>query len=189
MEEKLNQLFNNCIYDLKSIEIDVYRVGEVDIKISNRAKRRYGCCKQEQPDKNFKTTIKSGLRKIVKYEKFSKHHIEISSWVLNLNDDIIKNTIMHEIIHCFPYCNNHGVEFKKYAKIINSKLDYNITRVGNKEEDYKNSNIKYDEKEIYKYEIKCKKCGQVFYRKRYNQNLSTKYRCGKCGGELVIKEL
>ena len=28
----------------------------------------------------------------------------------------IKNTIMHEIIHCFPYCNNHGSEFKKYAK-------------------------------------------------------------------------
>ena len=40
-------------------------------------------------------------------------------------DIIIKNTIIHELIHCLPKCTNHGKEFKKYAKIINEKLGYN----------------------------------------------------------------
>ena len=30
---------------------------------------------------------------------------EVSKWVLELDDNIIKNTIMHELIHCMPYCN------------------------------------------------------------------------------------
>lgn len=48
---------------------------------------------------------------------------------MQLNKSIIKNTIMHEIIHCMPYCNNHGKEFKKYAKYINKNLGYDISRV------------------------------------------------------------
>ena len=55
---------------------------------------------------------------ILNEKQFGK--IEISRWVLELKDDIIKNTIMHELIHCMPYCNNHGAEFKKYAKVINN---------------------------------------------------------------------
>lgn len=47
---------------------------------------------------------------------------------MELEDDIIKNTIIHEIIHCMPYCSNHGEIFKKYAKHINSKLNYDIAR-------------------------------------------------------------
>ena len=72
------------------------------------------------------------------------------------NDGIIKNTIMHELIHCIPFCNDHGIEFKKYAKYINEKLGYNISRVGNKKVDYKNSNIEYKEKEVYNYKVKAK---------------------------------
>lgn len=189
MEDKLYRLYNNCIKELKDIEIDISEIGKVDINISNRAKKRYGCCKQAEPDNNFKTITRVGFRRIIKYEKFNKHNIEISSWVMKLNDDIIKNTIMHEIIHCFPYCNNHGAEFKKYANLINKKLGYNITRVGNKQIDYQNSNIESNEKEEYKYKIECKKCGQVFYRKRYNKNLTTRYRCGKCGGKLTLSVL
>ena len=30
---------------------------------------------------------------------------------------------MHELIHCMPYCNNHGKEFKKYANIINEMME------------------------------------------------------------------
>ncbi len=48
---------------------------------------------------------------------------------MQLDKNIIKNTIMHELIHCMPYCNNHGAEFKKYARYINEKLGYNISRV------------------------------------------------------------
>lgn len=106
---------------------------------------------------------------------------------MELDEKIIKNTIMHEIIHCFPYCNNHGSEFKKYAKYINEKLGYDISRVGNKKEDYQKSNIEYKETTKYKYKIICEKCGQTFYRQRLMKNLTRKYRCGKCGGKFTIE--
>ncbi len=48
---------------------------------------------------------------------------------MELDEEIIKNTIMHELIHCMPYCNNHGKKFKEYAKYINKNLGYDISRV------------------------------------------------------------
>ena len=189
MQEKLEKVYRQCVEELKRIGIDINetkKIGTIDISISKRNNKRYGCCKQEEPDTKTKYIEKVGRRKIIKYEKFNKHHIEISPWVLELDEEIIKNTIMHEIIHCLPNCNNHGEHFKKYAKYINDKLGYNISRVGNKKEDYQKSNIEYKEKEQFNYHIQCTNCGQSFYRKRLNRNFTRKYRCGKCGSGLKI---
>ena len=187
MEEKLNRLYEECINELKSININLEEenIGKIDISLSKRKNKRYGCCKQEEPDK----TSSYRKNRIIHYRKYNKHHIEISKWLMNLNDDIIKNTIMHEIIHCFPDCNNHGKEFKKYSEFINEKLGYNISRLGNKEEDYKKSNLKF-EKTIpcYKYEIRCQICNYVYYRQRLTKNFTKKYRCGNCKGKLKIVE-
>ena len=132
MEEKLQKLFVECLNELKSIDINLEKenVGEIDISFSKRKTKRYGCCKQEEPDKS--TAYRN--RRIIHYRKYNKHHIEISKWLMDLNDEIIKNTIIHEIIHCLPDCNNHGKEFKKYCRLINEKLGYNISRLGNKKE-------------------------------------------------------
>lgn len=190
MEEKLTKLYNECIEELKEIGIDMQNeenIGKIDISLSKRNTKRYGCCKQENPDRKYKTITRLGFRKIVKYEKFNNHHIEVSKWVMQLDDNIIKNTIMHELIHCIPLCNNHGAEFKKYAKYINKKLGYNIQRVGNPKEDYEKSNLKYEEKvEKANYELECEKCGQQIFRQRFNVKKIKQYRCGKCGGKLKI---
>ena len=105
---------------------------------------------------------------------------------MDLDEKIIKNTIIHEMIHCFPYCNNHGKEFKKYSNYINERLDYNITRLGNKKEDFKKSNQEYKEENNYKYKIVCKKCGYVYLRKRLKKNFFKNYRCGICNGKLEM---
>ena len=188
-DQKLNNLYTQVLQQLASIGINMKNkdvVGDIDIKISTRSTKRYGCCKQENPDKQYKIIKKIGRRKIVKYEKFKTHHIEISKWVLDLNDEIIKNTIIHELIHCIPFCNNHGEEFKKYANYINEKLGYNIKARGNKKEDYEKSNLVYEEDVSYKYKIICEGCGQTIYRKRLNDKLLKRYRCGKCGGKLKL---
>lgn len=192
MEEKLLKLYNECLQELKNIGLDVLdtqQIGIIDISISKRNNKRYGCCKQEEPEIKSKYIEKIGRKKIIRYAKFNKHHIEISPWLLELDEEIIKNTIVHEIIHCFPCCNNHGEQFKKYAKYINEKLSYNISRVGNKKEDYIKSNLDYKEKEQYNYHIKCTNCGQSFYRKRLSSNFIKKYRCGKCKGKLLVENL
>lgn len=190
MEEKLLRLYNECIEELKSIDINIIDnklIGEIDIKIAPRNSKRYGCCKQEKPNENFYKIIRRGKDLKIKYERFEKHHIEISRWVLDLEDAIVKNTIIHEIIHCFPCCNDHGKYFKSYASYINKKLGYNITRLGNKKADFKKSNLEYIEgSATYKYKIQCQKCGEIIYRKRLKKDLIRKYRCGKCGGNLQL---
>ena len=155
-EQKLNRLYQQCLTELSTIGINIKNkeiIGNIDIKLTKRANKRYGCCKQENPDKRYKTITKRGHHKIIKYERFQNHHIEISSWVMQLNDNIIKNTIMHELIHCIPFCNNHGQEFKKYANYINQRLGYHITTKGNVQEDYKASQLEYVEVNNYKYKI------------------------------------
>lgn len=186
MEETLNDLYNESIKELESIGIDIKEAGNIDIKISKRNNKRYGCCKQENPEESTKYIEKIGYRRIIKYRKFNTHHIEISPWLMESEKNIIKNTIIHEIIHCLPDCNNHGKIFKTYAKIINQKLGYTITTVGNKQQDYINSNKQYVNKTVNNYKIECEKCGQVFYRQRLNKNLVKKYRCGKCRGRLKV---
>lgn len=192
MEQRLKLLYNECIKELKSIQfniIDNPEIGTIDIKISKKATKRYGCCKQEKPDKKYFHTIKSKYGKKVIFDRFKIHHIEISEWVMQLDDKTIKNTIIHEILHCLPACNNHGVLFKGYARYINEKLGYNISRLGDKEADFRKNNIEYeDNTQSYKYKIQCKNCGIVIYRKRLKKELIRKYRCGKCGGKLELKE-
>lgn len=48
MEEKLIKLYAQCVNELKSIGIDLGNkeiVGDIDIRLSSRASKRYGCCK------------------------------------------------------------------------------------------------------------------------------------------------
>jgi predicted SprT family Zn-dependent metalloprotease len=191
MDEKLTKLYNGCIKELKSIGInmeDSKKIGEITISLAKRKAKRYGCCKQLEPLSTYYHIEYRNHRRIKIYDVFMKHNIEISKWVLELNDDIIKNTIMHELIHCLPYCNNHGKEFKKYAELINEKLGYEIQRLGNKEKDYEKSNIVFDKSDEveYKYKIRCKKCGIVFYRQRLKKNFIRDYRCGACKGKLEL---
>ncbi len=184
MEKKLKKLYKECLEELKSINIglDENVVGKIDISFAKRKTKRYGCCKQEEPDKS--TAYRE--KRIIHYRKYNKHHIEISKWLMDLNDDIIKNTIIHEIIHCLPDCNNHGKEFKRYSHLINEKLGYNISRLGNKKEDYEKSNLEFKESSKVKYVIVCESCGLIYYRQRMAKNFTKKYRCGKCKGKLRI---
>ena len=108
---------------------------------------------------------------------------------MELDDTIIKNTILHEIIHCMPNCNDHGKIFKNYANYINKNLGYTIQRLGDKKEDYKKSNIDYKENDVkYRYKIKCTQCGLIYLRQRLKKNFIRDYRCGKCKGKLELME-
>ena len=189
MNNILQGLFNECKNELYTVGIDISNknIGEINICIAKRNCKRYGCCKQENPDLSTRYYEKIGRRRYTRYSIYKKHTIEISKWVMELNSDIIKNTIMHEIIHCFPNCNNHGEDFKKYARYINQRLGYNISRLGDKNKDLEESNIE-TEKEQYNYKITCNKCGYTFYRKRMQKLFSSKYVCGKCRGKFFIEK-
>ena len=80
--------------------------------------------------------------------------------------------------------------FKYYAKRVNDNLGYNITRLGNKKEDYEKSNLVYKgENANNKYKIVCSGCGQTYFRQRISKYYTLKYVCGICKSKLTVKKL
>lgn len=98
------------------------------------------------------------------------------------NEQDIKNTIAHELLHTCPGCRNHGIIWEKYAKRFD-KYGYTITRVT--DEGIFERNPKLKQANEPKYRISCKHCGFVTYRNR-NYNIN-RYKCPKCGGKLHIE--
>ena len=64
MERKLDRLYKECISELNKIGIDILtlEIGKIRIGISSRSNKRYGCCKQEEPDKTTKYYQKIGKK-------------------------------------------------------------------------------------------------------------------------------
>ena len=67
MEQKLNKLYLECINELNKIGtniLDEKQYGKIDISISKRNNKRYGCCKQEfyrqRLSKNFTLEYRCG---------------------------------------------------------------------------------------------------------------------------------
>lgn len=184
---KLETLYNECLDELNKIGINTKEYN-ICLEVKKGRTKTYGMCVKSEPDKNSEYYEKGKK----KYLKYNKHTIQISSWVLELKDSIIKNTIMHEIVHCLPGAGNHGIVFKKIAKVINMKLGYNISRLGNKEQDYLESGIvlnNNEEQEKYKYILECTKCHQEFKRKKFNVKQIHKYCCPFCGSKLKVKSI
>ena len=129
MEDKLNILFFECIDELNKIGIDILnenQYGKIDISIAKRNNKRYGCCKQEEPDKNYKTINKIRRRKVIKYEKFNKHHIEISKWVMELEDDVDDDEILEMELDDEDLLNDEEDE-KKSGVVIKSSGEIEVT--------------------------------------------------------------
>ena len=53
MEEKLEELYQACIKELNEIGIN-FKDKNISICVSKRNNKRYGCCKPEIPDENYK---------------------------------------------------------------------------------------------------------------------------------------
>lgn len=152
-----------CKADLDSLGIKYGKVNSWTV--NTRAKCRLGQCR-----KNL-----IGL-----------FDINISERLLNeeIDDQMALNTIMHELLHTVKGCFNHGVKWKMYAEIVNSKLPkYDIKRVVNINE---TSGIIERKSPVYKYILRCAKCGQEIKRQKASKVITNykRYRCSKCGGKL-----
>lgn len=172
MTRKLLELKDDCMYELDSIGL-ADMIGEIETwYVDKRATRRLGVCKH---------------RKSMGYVY---NNIGISSWLLkDFDEKTIKNTIIHEILHTFEGCNNHGYKWQKYADIVNTKLGYNIKRLSSLETICENNDIDYNKYENvhYKYKGTCKKCGYVWHQQRLSSHALLSYKLGRmthsvCGG-------
>ena len=164
LNQKLKRLAKESEKELRDIGLGDKLKTDIKYTINYRAKKRLGqCC--------------------------SKNSINISSWLLEVaQDHDIKNTIIHEILHSFDDTIGHKEKWQYYARYVNNRTDYNITRLANVNGIYARANkVRPKQKIDYKYEITCEKCGKVFYRQKITKNTLDNFMSGTmthkyCGG-------
>lgn len=164
LNQKLKRLVKESEKELQAIGLGDKLKSDIEYTINYKAKKRLGqCCK--------------------------KQDINISSWLLEIGDDHdIKNTIIHEILHTFEDTIGHKEKWQYYARYVNNRTDYHITRTTSINKIYEKANKVRPTKEIhYRWKITCTKCGKVFYRQRINTKVLNDFARGNrvhkyCGG-------
>ena len=166
--------YNSITVDLKIlnyVEKAFYLLDECNIKysdkiasitINNRLKTSWGLCR----------------KRVINGEKVFV--IELNRYLFDGSDEAVMNTLLHELIHTCYNSFNHGKTWQRYAAKVNTKYGYHIKRTENCEAN------EVEPQKIFKYFVKCKKCGNLIGKTRLCKVITNpeRYRCAKCKGEL-----
>ena len=155
----LKAVYSECIAEVVNAGIVPGNI--VSVTVNTRAVRRLGQCRR----------------------RYNNYHINISSMLLSdsVPIEILKNTIIHEILHSCNGCMNHGETWLRLAAIMNAR-GYKIETTA------KADTMQYIERPKAAYTIVCESCGHVFERYRMSDLVKNtdNYRCA-CGGKLRLK--
>lgn len=94
------------------------------------------CCKEcDLPiskDITFKYSSAERKHGSCKYDRLTGHFIISVSKNIKYDGDML-NTVIHELLHTCPVCQNHGTLWQAYANVINARYGIKITRCSKKE--------------------------------------------------------
>ena len=153
----LNKLASECIADLTAAKMRLQTVR--NWKVGTNRKNLWGLCE----------TVAPGV-----------FDISISETLLqdDVDDQAVKNTIAHELLHTVDGCMNHGRYWHKLAGLVNQRCPgYNVKGRTSAEE--KGIQIQY------KYLLRCTGCGAAAGRHKKSRFVEhfDRYICSKCGGK------
>ena len=160
--EYADRLLNECIEECKSAGVPLCRILP-SVKIS-RSTTKFG---------SYDT--KTG-------------QVFVSEIIFKLSEYVIKNVMIHELIHSVPGAANHGKTFKRWADIMNSRgwiiePHSDLRRLaelsGKRMEDLALPETVF---------IACRICGDYVLKKENSATLrfTGRHRCGKCDGGLDV---
>lgn len=153
----LNKLANECIADLLSAKMRLRTVR--NWKIGTKRKNLWGLCE----------TVGNGV-----------FDISISETLLqdDVDDQAVKDTIAHELLHTVEGCMNHGRYWHKLAGLVNARCPGYHVQARTSAED-KGIQIEY------KYLLRCTGCGAIAGRHKRSRFVEHPefYLCSKCGGK------
>lgn len=162
-------------YELIQNGFTVFPIKEV--KLSTRCTRRFGQCA-------YHRNVRGEIVKVT---------ITISSICFHNTKNCLRDTILHELCHAMPDCQNHREVFHYNAKKVMKLYDdcHIDTYCSHEEDKISHEYIKSigrDRKQ--KYRVTCKHCGRNYYYKKQTElvrllkaHKETKtYTCGKCRG-------
>lgn len=177
MKQKLTLRLDTNTYTIldirKEIEEDVKLLSALgytealtntyDVKLSNRSKKMFGCCKSYN-DNFYGITINENYLRTAKPEN-------------------IHELIMHEVIHSLNGCMNHGYAWKSVAAKVNRVYNFKtIERLATSQE--------YDDNYLnsqYKHRITCDGChktwGWLNYSSKVRACIKGKCTCKRCGSK------
>lgn len=157
LQNELDGLMAELRGELKALGIPVSDRLLPEVRINTRARRRLGCC----------------------FYQSGRYWIEVSQAVLD-DEALLRQTLVHELLHTCPKCRDHGPRWKAYAQTVNEMLGYSIERTVRTE----NAPGPLRHEEV-KYILECQSCGAQIKRMRMSKAVKCpwRYRC-QCGGKL-----
>lgn len=160
-KHELTNLLVECIYEAQKV-IPV-KISKINLNVKVGAyKSRLGECSKDWRNNTFQ--------------------ISLSKYLLECDTQLIKEVLLHEIIHTCDGCFNHGKLFQAYVRTINNFYSYNIATI-------RNNNKQFGEKIQRKYKLTCTKCGTVFYRDRLTQKYREFLKHSIDNGRLLVEQL
>ena len=162
----LQEYLEICKEELFNIGIEYGNI--IEIKANSRARKRWGQCKG----------IPGG------------YSININVALLDERNDEqgLKETIIHELLHSCKGCMNHGENWKRLADKVNRYYGYHIKRCSSSDEKGVLSETRQPVRiPEYRYAVQCSCCGAIIKRQKISKVIShpSYFRCGRCNGNLV----
>lgn len=156
-QQELNTMLSSQEEELRGLGIPLSREINPQVEVNTRAKRRLGCC------------LRTG-------KGFT---IQVSAFVLE-DRQLLRATLVHELLHTCWGCMNHGKRWKGYAARAGEALGLDIQRTVPL--DGQPQRLRQDP---VKYLLRCQSCGAVIPRRRMSKVVKhpQRYRC-PCGGKL-----
>lgn len=170
----LMQYAKQCMAELDELDIKYGNI--IEFKINTRSLQRWGQCK----------VIPGGFSININYILLDEQNDEQG----------LKSTILHELLHSCKGCMNHGKEWQSLANRVNKAYGYNIERTTS----YNDAGISEESQEEQEhtrieklqnrkhYEIVCQNCGHKYIKYRTSKITEhpERYRCGCCHGKLKV---
>lgn len=156
---------NDCDALLRAVAEEIRRLGiplstevEPHVEIDSRSATRFGCCRRQG----------------------ERYTIQVAKRVAEGPERSCREVLAHELLHTCPGCQNHGADWKKYARLVNEAYGYHISRTSTREA------LQVGEARPCRYLVRCDKCGAEFPRFRASSLTQhpERYRC-RCGGKLI----
>ncbi len=155
-----------CMKELEAVGIEYGNI--IEVKVNTRAKKRWGQCR----------AVPGG------------YSININAVLLDERNDEqgLKETIIHELLHSCKGCMNHSEKWKRLATKVNRAYNYNIKRCSTAEDKGVQEETTPISLHTVNYVIKCNKCGCTYTRTRMSKVVQhpERYRCRCCGGGLGL---
>lgn len=160
-QQELNVQLELVIGQARRIGIPVSRRICPEVLVNRRAKTRFGCCRRVN----------------------GAYQIELSSVVLDGDEEKIRRVLAHEVLHTCRGCANHGPRWKEYARRMNEAYGYRIVRADSFE------GLGVEDSRPVRWWVVCDSCGQRMPRMKRSSLVEhpERYRC-RCGGALRVVE-